>query len=114
MASAQEDQEGHATLGFPLSVKETRVVSDFERLWPRFPRSFAFALRLLQAKSEAVGFNSHLPGKITVEILFRHNRTALSIIGFSQETLTDWPICPSVKVLIRCLVLLFVSRCPPC
>ena len=33
-----------ATHGFPLSVKETRVVSDFERLWPRFPRSFAFAL----------------------------------------------------------------------
>ena len=25
---------------------------------------------------------------------------ATSMIGFSQETLTDWPICPSVKVLI--------------
>ena len=102
------------TLGLPRCCeKETRVASDIKRLLPRFPRSYALSLQLLLAECQAVSFDSHVPVKVAVEILSRHYTAALSIIGFSQETLTDWPICPAVLVLMSNLILLFICRFPP-
>ena len=102
------------TLGLPHSgEKETRVASGIKRQLPLFSRSFAFSLQLLLAECQAVSFDSHVPVEVAVEILSRHYTAALSIIGFCQETLTDWPICPAVLVLMSNLILLFICRFPP-